>query len=148
MAVEMRQQSVAELLQLDEQLVGGPGVRRDAKHGALLVRKLRPLVQYEHLADNVSGDEEELLVPVGGQLLETFVEKQGADRIPGSARRQGRGSCLFDLLQGFQEIVGLPDLQEEGRQALLLSSCGSFGECRKQGIALFDQLLPLGFNIR
>jgi hypothetical protein len=79
--MEVGQQPVPELLQLDQQIVRRAGVGGDAHHVALLVGELGPLIKHEHAGDLIAGDEEELLVPVGGEFLEAFVEEQRADRI-------------------------------------------------------------------
>ena len=72
---------MAELFELDEQPVCGLGLARDAHHGAFLVRELGPLVEDKRAVDLSTGDKKELLVLIGGQLAETFMEKQRAHHV-------------------------------------------------------------------
>src|ERR1039457_5449423 len=58
-AVEVGQEFVAELFELDEQVVRGGHVRHDAHRAAPLMRKLGPLIQDQHAFHFRSGDEEE-----------------------------------------------------------------------------------------
>ena len=75
MAVKVGQELVAELFELDQQVVRRGHVRHDAQPAAALVRELGPLVEHQHAFDLRAGDEEELLVLVGGQFLEALVQK-------------------------------------------------------------------------
>ena len=62
-----------------------------------------------------SGDEEKLLVPVGGEFLEALVQEQGADGVArGRCASAGpAGGFSFAIsVEGVQEFIGLADLQE------------------------------------
>ena len=112
-AVEVGQELVAELLQLDEQVVGRGHVGHDAHTAALLVGELGPLVEHMHAVDFRASNKEELLVLIGGQLLEAFMEEQGADGI--APRLTWLPSILFDNpVKAREKIVGPPDFGRRG----------------------------------
>ena len=68
-AVEMGQELVAELFELDQQVVGRRACRPRRPSAAALVRELGPLVEHHDALDLRAGDEEELLVLVGVSFL-------------------------------------------------------------------------------
>ena len=100
MAVKMRQQPVAKLLQLDEQPVRGADLAFHAHHGAALMRELELLIEHHDAVDLSPGDKEELFVMVSRQLLETFVQKQAADREARLLPRAHAADRGLDLVQG------------------------------------------------
>ena len=131
MAVKVGQQLVAELFQLDQQVVGRGHVGHDAHRAAALVRELGPLVEHQHALDLGAGDEEELLVLVGGQFLEAFVQEQGADGVAPRTSFGLRGVLRLDPVQAFQKLVGPPDLRAHARRC----SCGARAASLKRPIS-------------
>jgi hypothetical protein len=103
----MSQQPMAELLQLDKQSMRGVCISFNADNIPFLVLELNFLIQHEHPVDLQTGNEDELLVSVCGQVLEAFVEEIGADRIaPDRGIRDWFGFSL-DSFQAVQEFAYL-----------------------------------------
>src|ERR1035437_5319310 len=128
--VKVCQQPVFEPLQLDEQAVGRASVTRYPHHAALLVGKFGPLVQHQHTFNLRPCHEKELLVPVGGELLEALVQEQRTDRIPpGSGFRLGRGLGL-DSVEALQELVDPLNLPLQARRSFAPSR--GLSEARNQ----------------
>ena len=75
MAVEMREELVAEPFELDQEIVHRRHVGHDSHAGTPLVRKFGALVEDVDTIDLRAGNKEKLLIGIGGQLLEAIVKK-------------------------------------------------------------------------
>src|ERR1700728_3062661 len=77
--VKVGQKLVAELLQLDQQVVGCGTIGHDANPAAALVGEFRPLIQHVDALDFRAGYKEKLLVLIRRELLVAFIKEQGTD---------------------------------------------------------------------
>ena len=76
MAVEVRQELVAKLFELDEQIVHRRHISYNPQASASLVRKFSALIEHVDALDLRAGNEKELLLGIGGQLSPAIMEKQ------------------------------------------------------------------------
>src|SRR5665213_1680439 len=135
-AVKVGQELVAELFELNQQIMRRGHVSYNAEPCAALMRKFGPLVENQYAFDLRSGDEEELLVLVRSQLFEALVQEPGTDSVAFGSIRAG---SIFrrDTVQAFEEIIGLDNVMDHG--VYLVPAAHGFTEFAEELLALFDE---------
>jgi hypothetical protein len=118
----------------------------DYAHGVpFLVGELDRLIEHQDAFGLGAGDEEELFVKVGGQLLKALVEKQRADNVTARPRVRPPAVFGYDPREAFQEFIRAPDLRAHTRS--VFPAAGGLVEAVQQLFALLDKDFAFFFKM-
>ncbi|MBV9762069.1 MAG: hypothetical protein JO340_16010 [Acidobacteriaceae bacterium] len=118
MAMKMGEELVTKPFEPDEQIVGRGHVPYDPQAGTPLVREFCALVEHVNAIDLRAGNEEELLVRIDRELLETLMQEKRTHGIAWRAAGRPRTLC-FNLIEGRKELVHETDFRGETNRTAL-----------------------------